>query len=635
LSHGKVLGVIFVLLLVLFGSSIFVLNSVLPLFPGSLESYQVGASTLAINSNTVPIANISEDWAGVSLHKVSLIVNQQFENDVPSWYNRFVGDSCLRILSKLGIEIVDKQPCDATLTINVTGGADWSDYNPSGKAEDGGVIRAPTAAHATVWVSVVGENKENLEFVKRYRTSALSEIVGDFPLSLTPIDEAIAGALIPCLTKIWCESVCIKAMSDSDELISWAGAYAVYSNCSIGSELTFYLHSGGWDAVSPDVISALVNAYEHGSKKTSQCAYDALDTMTAGYNYDPLPSLLPALSPEILDALTTANSTGLNLDSQGNIASITPEAIPGFIRLLSSRNMLIRVAAAQALSNLGPEAIPALSKAANDNVNGWNTHTPIAAIYGLKCIGTEAIPALIEATNNPGVYYYEINWDTSRILNAPVQEVAVAALKSTGLTAIPSLIYALENDGPKIIAPVADVLGSIGPAAKEAVPALIQALDDAEYKVANNNVRDALWKITGTKPNSLSDQDIAIYQEWWTTWIKAQPVLNSYLGIYAYNMSYDFTMISIVDIFGARIPIDDEVGFKGVIPGGPSDGKLFGGDIIKAFNGTIVENYDYFTRYFEEKAVPNDLLVITVFRNYSEVDVSVTLGTKPLTTSPP
>jgi hypothetical protein len=638
LSRGKVVGVVAVLVVVIIVSSIIGFNHVLPLFPsppGPLNSYQGTHGTAPLNPYTVPILNTPEtiDWAEISLHKVSLVVNQQFDNNEASWYSHFVGDSTTRILSMLGVEVVDKAPFDATLTINVTGGAVWNDYNLSGKEEDGGITHAPTAAQATISLSLAGENKKSLELEKWYQTIPLSEIVGNYPLYLTPMNEAVAGALIPCLATLWGESVCINAMNDIDELISWAGTYTVYSNCSSGDYTNSPAHYlGGWDAISPNILSALMNAYEHGSKKTSLCAYDTLETVTAGYVYDPLPNLLPILSPEIL-----ANSSGINLDSQGNVVSISKEAIPNFIQLLGNNNMLIRVAAAQALSNLGSEAIPALSKAVNDSViydtnyNVFsaglfgNTRIAIAAVYSLKCIGTDAIPALIDATLNPGDYTNKVNSDKSRFAMVSVHDVAVAALTSMGSKTIPAFIQALKNDNPNIRLLAADSLGNLGPAANETVPAIIDALYDTDRTVASH-ASMALGKITGNQPHSLSDPDMAEYQEWL---IAQHLVGKSYLGIYAYDLSFDFGQPSNINAtYGIRIPTISETGYHAVMSWGPSHEKLLEGDIIIAFNSTTVRNFVDATSYLE-KTAPNDLLIVTVIANNSQINVNVTLGTKP------
>jgi hypothetical protein len=493
-----------------------------PLSPGPVESNQITPRSLKVNSNTVSILDNSEtgNWAGVALHKVSLVVNKQFENNVPIWYgSNFMVDSTVRILAGLGIEVVNKLPFDATVTINVTGGADWYGYNTSGKAEDGGTTNAPTAAHATVLVSITNENRENSEFVNQYRTLPLSRIVGDYPLALTPMDEAIAGALVPDLAKIWGENVCINAMTDSDELISWAGVYAIYSNCSIGDNANPYLQSGGWDTISPNTITALLNAYEHSPKKTSEYAYDTLDTITAGYIYDPFPNLLPTVSPKILDLLKNTNPTGINFDSQGNITSITPDAIPIFIQLLGNNNMLIRVASAQTLSKLGPVAIPALSKAVTDNAeinyssapSAGNSCAAIAAIYSLKCIGSESIPALIDATNSPGVYSNEINFDRTRMVTVFVREVAIDALKSVGSKDMSPLKADLENENYYVRLMAAKTLGNIGPKAREAIPALIQALNDEDGRV-RAAASYALYEITGNY-----EDDASFWQEWLTS----------------------------------------------------------------------------------------------------------------------
>ena len=105
---------------------------------------------------------------------------------------------------------------------------------------------------------------------------------------------------------------------------------------------------------------------------------------------------------------------------------------------------------------------------------------------------------------------------------------------------------------------------------------------------------------------------------------------HSYLGISVHDMSYDLARQNNISVtYGVRIPKEAEAGHQVVVPGGPSEGKLREGDIIIALNGTTVRNNDDLASYLEEKTLPIDLLVITVIRNNSQVDVSVTLGTRP------
>ena len=60
---------------------------------------------------------------------------------------------------------------------------------------------------------------------------------------------------------------------------------------------------------------------------------------------------------------------------------------------------------------------------------------------------------------------------------------AVAALNAIGDAAVPALTIALTNDPRNACVSAVDVLGRIGPAAKEAVPALILTLNDSDVGV--------------------------------------------------------------------------------------------------------------------------------------------------------
>jgi len=66
-----------------------------------------------------------------------------------------------------------------------------------------------------------------------------------------------------------------------------------------------------------------------------------------------------------------------------------------------------------------------------------------------------------------------------------------------------------------------------------------------------------------------------------------------------------------------------------VTAGGPSDGQLRAGDIIIALNGTTIRNSDDLGSFLEGNTLPGDVLVITLVRNNSTMNVNVTLGTRP------
>jgi S1-C subfamily serine protease len=109
---------------------------------------------------------------------------------------------------------------------------------------------------------------------------------------------------------------------------------------------------------------------------------------------------------------------------------------------------------------------------------------------------------------------------------------------------------------------------------------------------------------------------------------------HSYLGISVQDMSYDVAQEHNINVtYGVRIPTKAETRTPTITPGGPSDGKLQGGDVIISLNGTTVRNSDDLASYLEGKTLPDDLLVVTVLRNNSSTDVNVTLGTRPTPTT--
>ncbi|MCW4019085.1 MAG: trypsin-like peptidase domain-containing protein [Candidatus Bathyarchaeota archaeon] len=103
---------------------------------------------------------------------------------------------------------------------------------------------------------------------------------------------------------------------------------------------------------------------------------------------------------------------------------------------------------------------------------------------------------------------------------------------------------------------------------------------------------------------------------------------HSYLGIHVVDMSYELAQeLGLNVTYGVWIP--SETGQTIIVPSGPSDGKIQEGDVVIAMNGTRIKSNDDMASYLEENTLPDDVLVITVLRDNSTVDVNVTLGTRP------
>jgi len=97
---------------------------------------------------------------------------------------------------------------------------------------------------------------------------------------------------------------------------------------------------------------------------------------------------------------------------------------------------------------------------------------------------------------------------------------------------------------------------------------------------------------------------------------------HSYLGVSGQDMSYNIAQeINASVTYGWRI--------ASVIAGGPSDGSLKVNDIIIAMNETLIRNNDDLASYLAEKTLPGQLLIFTVVRDDSTIDVNVILGTRP------
>ena len=97
---------------------------------------------------------------------------------------------------------------------------------------------------------------------------------------------------------------------------------------------------------------------------------------------------------------------------------------------------------------------------------------------------------------------------------------------------------------------------------------------------------------------------------------------HSYLGVSGQDMSY-----SIAQETGASVTYGWKI--ASVTSGGPSDGRLKVDDIIIAMNETLIRNNDDLASYLEEKTLPRQLLILTVVRGSSTIDVNVILGRRP------
>jgi S1-C subfamily serine protease len=97
---------------------------------------------------------------------------------------------------------------------------------------------------------------------------------------------------------------------------------------------------------------------------------------------------------------------------------------------------------------------------------------------------------------------------------------------------------------------------------------------------------------------------------------------HSYLGVRGTDMDYATAKQT-----GSNVTYGWQI--STIVSGGPSDGRLHVGDIIVAMDGQTIRNNDDLASYLEENTLPGDSITLTVMRGNSQLDVTVTLGTRP------
>jgi HEAT repeats/PBS lyase HEAT-like repeat len=185
-----------------------------------------------------------------------------------------------------------------------------------------------------------------------------------------------------------------------------------------------------------------------------------------------------------LPATKSPNSTARQVAAQcimERLRSNAPEAevllvMPRMIELLKDPNKRVRVFSAGALGQIGPRAsnaVPALILALNDNDLGPTPGSKVPvrawAMMALGRIGpaaASAVPALQTLQNDPDG---DLQWKAA---------FAIWQIDSNAAVALPVMIRQLPTSHEKW--GLISNLGWMGPAAKDAVPALERELDGAD-----------------------------------------------------------------------------------------------------------------------------------------------------------
>jgi HEAT repeat protein len=188
---------------------------------------------------------------------------------------------------------------------------------------------------------------------------------------------------------------------------------------------------------------------------------------------DKLKSAPKAERPEVLRAL-------------GSFGEDAAPALAQLSEALRDSDPQVRAAAAWAISQIGPQAasaIPALGTALSDTDPRVRSHAALA-FRAMGPAGSPGIPELIRALNDSVDY---------------VRASAVEGLGSMGAaaqTAVKPLIERLlaKDEHGLVLGRVVAALGDMGPAAKEALPVLEQAVKSHRL---STEAQEAILKIEG------------------------------------------------------------------------------------------------------------------------------------------
>jgi len=161
-----------------------------------------------------------------------------------------------------------------------------------------------------------------------------------------------------------------------------------------------------------------------------------------------------------------------------------PQVIPNLLKALGDENPSVRHPAGMALKEFGEPAVPGLIEALG-SVNPAARDRAADTLGGIGHDAADAVPALINTLKD----------DEPRIRH----EAAIALTKiSEGniKEALPILIDGLNgNDGTGVQSRSAEALAKMGPAAKDAIPVLLEVLETANG-LAKCNIAFALTQIS-------------------------------------------------------------------------------------------------------------------------------------------
>ena len=187
---------------------------------------------------------------------------------------------------------------------------------------------------------------------------------------------------------------------------------------------------------------------------------------------------VPALTVAMADIDPTVSEAAAR--ALGMLCTEAAPAVPNLVEILRCGQPDMRAAAASALGNIGPQAHAAVSqliRALQDEQRNVRLEA-VEALGGIGPGASAAVPALLRAFRNRAADL------------GPRVAIVLGQIGTQPERTVPVLVNALAIDPePAIREASAHALGEICPCASQAIPALIEALEDQNEAVCNEAAR--------------------------------------------------------------------------------------------------------------------------------------------------